>query len=103
MTDQDPALSTGALSLTGKQKLRIIVTNGGNGTANDYADWANPLLICTAPPPALAPTDAHQKGNYSPLEPWPTVAVHATLLPDSRIISFYTNDAIGLTRDLTLQ
>ncbi len=100
MTDQDPAQSTGALSLTGKQKLRIIVTTGGNGSTNDYADWVNPLLVCTTPPPALAPTDAHLKGLYGPLEPWPTVAVHATLLPDSRIISFYTNDAIGLTRDL---
>jgi hypothetical protein len=100
MTDQDSAKATGNLSITNAQTLRLVVTTGGNGSTNDYADWVNPVITCDPAPPALAATDAHLMGSYGALETWPTVAVHATLLPDSRIISWFTNDETGLTRDL---
>jgi hypothetical protein len=98
MTDQNPAKATGQLSLVGAQKLRLVVLSGGSNAANNYADWVNPRITCDPSPPALR-ADAHLKGVYGPLEPWPTVAVHAALLPTAEIISFFTNDETGLTKD----
>ncbi len=74
ITDQTPIKSTGSLSSVGKQTLRLVVTEGGNGTLNDYADWVNPVITCDPAPPALAASNAQLKGSYGTLEAWPTVA-----------------------------
>jgi len=34
------------------------------------------------------PADAHQKGMWSPVYPWPLIPIHAVLLPDGRVFSF---------------
>ncbi|WP_373544705.1 NPCBM/NEW2 domain-containing protein [Chamaesiphon sp.] len=60
----DSGLMTGAtatktldLDVTGKQNLRLIVTDGGNGVASDHADWANARLESGPPAPdTTAPT-----------------------------------------------
>lgn len=98
-TQADPALPTGTLSMTGVQTLKLVITDGGNGSQSDFADWVDPVVTCDPAPPALAATNAHQQGSYGPLEPWPTVATHAVLLPDSTIISWYSMDTIGIGRD----
>ncbi|MFC3834189.1 NPCBM/NEW2 domain-containing protein [Deinococcus rufus] len=36
------------LNITGKQELRLVVTDGGNGISYDHADWANPKITCQA-------------------------------------------------------
>ena len=95
----DPALPTGTLSLSGIQQLKLVITNGGNGSQNDYADWANPVITCDPAPPALAAPNAYQQGSFGTLESWPMVATHAALLPDSTVISWYSMDTIGLNRD----
>jgi hypothetical protein len=100
MTYSDPFKATGSLNLAGTQKLKLVITDGGNGGQDDYADWANPVITCDPAPPARFPTNASTKGAFGPLEPWPVVATHAALLPDSTIISWYSRDATGITRDL---
>lgn len=100
MTYTDPFRATGSLSVAGKQQLKLVITDGGNGGQDDYADWANPIITCDPAPPARFPTDARTKGAFGPLEAWPVVATHASLLPDSTILSWYSRDATGITRDL---
>ncbi len=99
MTYTDPFKTTGLLNLTGKQLLKLVTTDGGNGGQDDYADWAIPVITCDPAPPALFPTDAGSKGAFGPLEVWPTIPTHATLLPDSTLLSWYSRDTTGLTRD----
>ncbi|MCU1488374.1 MAG: glycoside hydrolase family 2 [Actinomycetia bacterium] len=33
--------------LAGRHQLRLVVTDGGNGTGSDHADWANARLTCS--------------------------------------------------------
>jgi hypothetical protein len=39
------------LSVSGKNTLRLVVTDAGNGNASDHADWANARLVQTANSP----------------------------------------------------
>jgi hypothetical protein len=98
-TQLDPALPTGNLSMTGVQKLKLVITDGGNGNQSDFADWANPIVTCDPAPAAKAATNAHLQGSYGTLEAWPTTATHAVLLPDSKIMAWYSMDTIGIGRD----
>jgi hypothetical protein len=34
------------LDVTGKNELRLVVTNGGDNVDYDHADWANARLTC---------------------------------------------------------
>lgn len=47
--NMNPAMPTKSIDLdvSGKQKLRIVVTDGGDGLACDHADWAGARLIGT--------------------------------------------------------
>jgi NPCBM/NEW2 domain len=99
MLPTDPFKATGPLPVTGAQQLKLVITDGGNGGQDDYADWANPILTCDSAPPARFPSDASTKGAFGSVEAWPVVATHASLLPDSTILSWYSRDAIGLNRD----
>jgi hypothetical protein len=98
MTYTDAAKPTGSLNIAGKQRLRLVTTDGGNGGQDDYADWANPTITCDPAPPALFPADAATKGYFGPAEPYPTIATHAALLPDSTVLSWYSRDINGATR-----
>jgi hypothetical protein len=100
MIYSDPFRATGSLPVVGVQKLKLVITDGGNGGVDDYADWAIPVITCDPVPPARFPRDSSTKGAFGPLETWPVVATHASLLPDSTILSWYSRDATGLTRDL---
>ncbi|GHF54472.1 hypothetical protein HNQ07_003605 [Deinococcus metalli] len=46
-TGSDPARRVD-LNITGKQELRLVVTDGGDGINYDHADWANPQVYCQA-------------------------------------------------------
>jgi chitodextrinase/glucose/arabinose dehydrogenase len=41
------------VDVTGKAQLRLVISDGGDGAANDHADWADARLenSCPAPPP----------------------------------------------------
>ncbi|MEU0392618.1 NPCBM/NEW2 domain-containing protein [Streptomyces sp. NPDC006208] len=45
-TASDPPVRLTA-DLTGGQKLRLVVTDAGDGIDHDHADWAAPELVCT--------------------------------------------------------
>ena len=45
-------------------------------------------------PPGAIPSDANVKGMWSPVYPWPLIAVHAVLMPDGRVMTYGT-DATG--------
>lgn len=52
---------SGTLDVTGRQELRLVVTNGGDGAVGDHADWAEARLECTRPggdtvPPVVVTT-----------------------------------------------
>lgn len=43
-----------------------------------------------AAPAGTLPLDAHQRGVWSPVMPWPLIPIHVVLLPDGRVMSFGT-------------
>lgn len=52
---------SGTLDVTGRQELRLVVTNGGDGAVGDHANWAEARLECTRPggdtvPPVVVTT-----------------------------------------------
>ena len=52
---------SGTLDVTGRQELRLVVTNAGDGSTGDHADWAEARLECTRPggdtvPPVVVTT-----------------------------------------------
>src|SRR5919106_3367616 len=40
-----------SVDVSGRQALRLLVTDGGNGIGKDHADWADARLTCAAIPP----------------------------------------------------
>jgi alpha-galactosidase len=71
-TASDPPLRLTA-DLTGGTKLRLVVTDGGDGIAYDHADWADARLACgsgpTAGTHALSDlTWASATGGWGPVE-----------------------------------
>lgn len=54
----------GTLDVSGRQELRLVVTDGGDGATGDHADWADARLECmrpggdTAPPVVVATSPA---------------------------------------------
>ncbi len=52
-----------AVTVTGKSELRLVVTDAGDGTSFDHADWADAKILCspatdTTPPTVTATTPA---------------------------------------------
>src|SRR5947207_15456556 len=39
-------------------------------------------------PPVAIPLDANVNGMWSPVYPWPIIAVHSVLLPDGRLLTY---------------
>lgn len=39
-----------SVDVTGKRRLKLVATNGGDGSTNDYADWGNAKLDCAVGP-----------------------------------------------------
>ncbi|MFG2094914.1 NPCBM/NEW2 domain-containing protein [Streptomyces sp. NPDC048612] len=42
----DQAAQRLTADLTGGSRMRLVVTDGGNGNDSDHADWGNPVLTC---------------------------------------------------------
>jgi hypothetical protein len=62
-----PNLSISVPVVAGRE-LRLLVSDGGNGTSNDHADWADARFTCTAPvvspSPAPTPTTAPSSARH---------------------------------------
>jgi len=53
-------------------------------------------LLITAPAGTQTgpiPPDAHLKGMWSPVTPWPVIGIHAVLLPEGRVLTYGTDTA----------
>jgi len=61
------------LNVAGKNELRLVVSDGGDGINSDHADWASAKLICGADttPPAIT--------NFAPLNGATNVAPESTI------------------------
>jgi YVTN family beta-propeller protein len=76
----------------------VLTACGGSAepetTATTSAD-ADPVrrasVPTTFPTGATIPADAHIKGMFGPVSPWPLIAVHAVLMPDGRVMSYGTD------------
>jgi hypothetical protein len=55
-----------ALSVAGKNELRLVVTTGGDGNGYDHADWAGAQLSHGASPVPLTPPSAPANFNATP-------------------------------------
>jgi hypothetical protein len=93
------------LKLEGAQSLRLVVENGGQDNWYDRADWANATLGCMIASAGSSPgfavgAEAASKGAFSPLVPnWPTISVHSALLPTGSVMTWFTSDTSGGSRD----
>jgi hypothetical protein len=92
------------LKLEGAKSLRLVVENGGEDNWYDRADWANATLGCMvaslgSSPPFTVGADAASKGAFGPKIEWPTIAVHSALLPTGNVMTWFTTDTTGDTRD----
>ncbi|GGK34871.1 hypothetical protein GCM10008955_31010 [Deinococcus malanensis] len=69
MKGKDPARLVD-LDITGKQELRLVVTDAGNGINYDHADWAQPKIFCVATtPPTTPPPTPPPAGPSGTLDP----------------------------------
>ena len=98
MTATDSFKETGKLDVADKERLKLVVTDGGNGAKDDYANWADAAITCDEGLPSLVDSGTAIEGRFGPLEPWPLVATHAALLPDETILSWYSRDTDGASR-----
>jgi hypothetical protein len=83
------------VSVSGRQELQLVVTDAGDGNAYDHADWADARLTCGTPPapppppppppPALCTTGPCATGQWSAIQSWPVLAIHASMLPDGTV------------------
>lgn len=57
------------VSVSGKNELRLIVTDSGNGNSSDHGDWANARLAAAAMAPGIAPA-ARSTVRFAPERIW---------------------------------
>jgi NPCBM/NEW2 domain/Domain of unknown function (DUF1929)/Kelch motif len=81
MSGTSPAQNI-SVNLMGRQSLRLVVTNGGDNVYYDHGDWAEARVTCGALNPVAA------FGRWDTPIAWPVVAVHASLLPNGKIITW---------------
>ena len=85
------ATKTLNVDITGKQELRMIVTDAGDGKSYDHADWANPRIYCAAGQ-QMGPSGGVD-GSFKQIKPDFTVADSA-VQADGKIVVFGTGDAL---------
>jgi NPCBM/NEW2 domain/Domain of unknown function (DUF1929) len=71
-----------SVNLTGRQSLRLVMTNGGDNVYYDHGDWAEARVTCGAISPVAA------LGRWDSPMAWPIVAVHASMLPNGKVITW---------------
>ena len=83
-----PAPLSGTLDVSGRQELRLVVTDGGDGSVGDHADWAEARLECTRPggdtvPPVVVTTSPAAGAADVALDAAVNVVVSEALQPAS--------------------
>ena len=64
---------------------------GGDDPPGAGADAGGRKGATAFTPTTPIPSDAHQRGMWSPVKPWPLIPVHAVLMPDGRVMSYGTD------------
>jgi len=64
---------------------------GGGGDDPPSADAGGRKGAAAFAPTTPIPSDAHQRGMWGPVNPWPLIPVHAVLMPDGRVMSYGTD------------
>lgn len=95
--DQGLTRRTAQVSLTGGQAypIRLEYYNRDPRGAVKLR-WSRPGQSATlVPPSAFKRHEKARIGYFGPKLPWPTVATHAALLPDGRVMTFHGLDPVG--------
>ncbi len=69
------------VGVAGRQELRLVVTDAGDGISNDHADWADPKVTCTPARPTSGSLDP--SFHRTPLTGFHSSAV---VLPDGKVV-----------------
>jgi YVTN family beta-propeller protein len=64
---------------------------GGGGDDPPAAESGGRKSAAAFTPTTPIPSDAHQRGMWGPVKPWPLIPVHAVLMPDGRVMSYGTD------------
>ena len=74
-----------------------LLTSCGGGGDPDADSQAGPEgrreALSALVPLGSIPPNANTKGMWSPVKPWPLIAIHAVLLPDGRLLTYGTDTA----------
>jgi hypothetical protein len=94
------------LDLTGAKKLVLKVEPDGDNHWFDHANWANPTIACMVESTGSSPgftvgPDPANKGTFGPVTTWPVIPVHAAVLPTGKLLTWFTQDIDGGSRDDT--
>lgn len=92
-TAADGFARTKLLDVRGVRELILIATDAGDGFENDLVDWCDPLVFAAEAPSASDAPVRHVRGRFTGLTPWPVEAMHASLLPDGRVVTHASRSA----------
>jgi hypothetical protein len=81
MSGSSPAQDV-SVNLSGRQTLRLVIGNAGDGIGYDHADWAEARVTCGTINPVAT------LGRWDAPVAWPLVAVHASMLPNGKVITW---------------
>jgi uncharacterized delta-60 repeat protein len=75
------------VGVVGRQELRLVVTDAGNGISYDHADWADPRLDCATTLPRAGSLDTSWKPQSVSMNPGGGfMPGHAVLEPDLNVL-----------------
>jgi glucose/arabinose dehydrogenase len=84
------ATRTVDVDVTGKQNLRLVVTDGGNGNGYDHADWANARLESGPPAPDTTPPTATLNASSLTVTP-------SSVTPYTFTVTYSDNVAVNVS------
>lgn len=87
MRGADFARNTGRIDVTGVRELMLVVLDGGDGDANDHADWGEPTLLARAAPVGDGVALRARRGAWEAPLAWPVAPMHATLFPNGKLLT----------------
>ena len=96
MRDRSLRAARAALSAIAIATLLASCGGGGDdateGSHEGKAAGAEPAQRGKLPPGTPVRTDAHIRGQFGPVQPWPVIPVHAVLTADGRVLSYGTDN-----------
>lgn len=90
-------LRTALLALSSLAAAVLVASCGGGGNelepAVPGAGKGAPEQKRKLPPGTPVNADAHVRGQFGPVQPWPVIPVHAVLTADGRVLSYGTRES----------